>query len=72
MSLHSDRVSWFRDNQTLLFLLNAVCLTEKQQSEQGEKLIPNTFIMFGFFYLFTGLNPVHMHTPTWFQEPDEC
>jgi hypothetical protein len=31
MSLHSDTLVWFRANQSLLFLLNAVCLAEKQQ-----------------------------------------
>jgi hypothetical protein len=31
MSLHSDTLFWFRSNQSLLFLLNAVCLAEKQQ-----------------------------------------
>ena len=31
MSLHSDTLFWFRANQSLLFLLNAVCLVEKQQ-----------------------------------------
>ena len=31
MSPHSDTLSWFRNNQSLLFLLNAVCLAEKQQ-----------------------------------------
>ena len=31
MSSHSDTSSWFRDNQSLLFLLNAACLAEKQQ-----------------------------------------
>ena len=31
MSLHSDTLSWFRANQSLLFLLNAVCLAEMQQ-----------------------------------------
>ena len=31
MSLHSDTSFWFRANQSLLFLLNAVCLAEKQQ-----------------------------------------
>jgi len=30
MSLHSDTLSWFRANQSLLFLLNDVCLAEKQ------------------------------------------
>jgi hypothetical protein len=30
MSLHSDTLSWIRANQSLLFLLNAVCLAEKQ------------------------------------------
>jgi len=46
-----DTLSWFRVTQSLLFLLNAACLAEKQQPDQGEKLVPNTFIMF-FFYLF--------------------
>jgi hypothetical protein len=49
MSLHSHPVFWFRANQSLLFLLNDVCLAEKQQPEQGEKLVPNTFIKFVFF-----------------------
>jgi len=31
MSLQSDTLSWFRTNQSLFFLLNAVCLAEKQQ-----------------------------------------
>ena len=31
MSPHSDTLSWFRDNQSLLFLLNAACLVDKQQ-----------------------------------------
>ena len=31
MTLHSDTLFWFRANQSLLFLLNAVCLAEKQQ-----------------------------------------
>ena len=31
MSPHSDTLSWFRANQSLLFLLNAACLAEKQQ-----------------------------------------
>ena len=31
MSPHLDTLSWFRANQSLLFLLNAVCLAEKQQ-----------------------------------------
>ena len=30
MSLHTDTFSWFRANQYLLFLLNDVCLAEKQ------------------------------------------
>jgi len=55
----------------LLLLLNAACLAEKQQPDQEEKLVPIIFIVFGFF-LFTGLNPVHIHTPTCFQGPDDC
>ena len=31
MSPHSDTLSWFRADQSLLFLLNAACLLEKQQ-----------------------------------------
>jgi len=31
MSLHSDTLFGFRANQSLLFLLNAACLAEKQQ-----------------------------------------
>ena len=31
MSLHADTLFWFRANQSLLFLLNAACLAEKQQ-----------------------------------------
>ena len=31
MSPHSDTLSWFRANQSLLFLLNVACLAEKQQ-----------------------------------------
>jgi hypothetical protein len=31
MSPHPDTLSWFRVNQSLLFLLNAVCLEGKQR-----------------------------------------
>ena len=31
MLLHSDTLFWFRANPSLLFLLNAACLAEKQQ-----------------------------------------
>jgi hypothetical protein len=31
MSPHSDTLSWFWANQSFLFLLNNVCLAEKQQ-----------------------------------------
>jgi hypothetical protein len=31
MSLHSDTLFWFQTNQSLLFLLNAARLAEKQQ-----------------------------------------
>jgi hypothetical protein len=31
MSLHSDTLSWFRANQSLLLLLNAACFVEMQQ-----------------------------------------
>jgi hypothetical protein len=39
MSLHSDILFWFRANQSLLFLLNAACLAEKQAN--------TIFIVFG-------------------------
>ena len=31
MSLHSDALFWFRADQSLLFILNAACLAQKQQ-----------------------------------------
>jgi hypothetical protein len=31
ISPHSDTLSWFQANHSLLFLLNAACLAEKQQ-----------------------------------------
>ena len=31
MSLHSDTLFWFQANESLLYLLNAACLAEKQQ-----------------------------------------
>ena len=31
MSLHSDTLSWFRANQSLLFLRNDACFAEKKQ-----------------------------------------
>jgi hypothetical protein len=30
ISFHSDTLFWFRANQSLLFLLNAACVAEKQ------------------------------------------
>jgi hypothetical protein len=33
VSLHSDKLSWFRPNQSLLFLLNAACIAVKQQKQ---------------------------------------
>ena len=47
MWLHSDTLSWFRANQSLLFLLNAVCLAEKEQ-------IP---ILWSLVWSDRGLNP---------------
>ena len=32
MSLHTDTLSWFRVNPSMLFLLNVACLAEKRQS----------------------------------------
>jgi hypothetical protein len=46
MSPHSDTLSWF--HQSFLFLLSDACLVEKPQPAQGEKRVPNTFIMFVF------------------------
>ena len=68
MSPHSDTLSWFRANQSLLFRFNAACLVEKHQSDQGEKLVPNTFIMFGFFYLQDQIPFIfipHLFSRTW-------
>ena len=31
MLLHSDTLSWFQANQSLLLILDVVCLAEKQQ-----------------------------------------
>jgi hypothetical protein len=39
MSLHSDTLFWFRANQSLLFLLNAACLAEKQQIPTLKSLV---------------------------------
>ena len=51
-SLHAGTLSRFRANQSLLLLLSAACLPEKQQ-------IPS-FIVFGFTQ--TGLEPTIYHT----------
>ena len=49
MSPHSDTLSGFRADQSLLFLLNAACLVEKQQipigyslnlTDRGSNLLP--------------------------------
>ena len=32
MYLHTDTLSWFRANQSLLLLISAVCLAKKQQT----------------------------------------
>jgi hypothetical protein len=47
LSPHSDILSWFRANQSLLFLLNVACLAEKQQ-------IP---FLLSLVWLDRGLNP---------------
>ena len=39
MSPHSDTLSWFRANQSLLFLLNAVYSVEKQQIPELYSLV---------------------------------
>ena len=36
---HSDTLSWFQANQSLLFLLNAVCLVEKKQIPNLKSLV---------------------------------
>ena len=42
MSLHLDTLFWFQANQSLLILLNAVCLAEKQQIPILQSLVwPN-------------------------------
>ena len=52
MSPHSDTLSWFRAFQSLLFLLNAACLVEKQQ-------IP---IFLVFDLTLPGIEPKIYHT----------
>jgi hypothetical protein len=39
MSPHTDTLFWFQANQSLLFLLNAVCLEEKQQIPISKSLV---------------------------------
>ena len=51
LSSHLDTLYWFRANQSLLFLLNAECLEEKQQ-------IP--ILVFGLTQ--SGLEPTIYHT----------
>ena len=45
MSPHSDTISWFPANQSLLFLLNATYLVEKQQIPilTGSGIEPTTY-----------------------------
>ena len=50
-SPHSGTLSWFRANQSLLFLLNAACLAEKTNTK---------FIVFGLTR--PGLEPTTYHT----------
>ena len=52
MSPHLDTLSWFRADQSLLFLLNAACLPEKQQI--------SICIVFGMTR--PGLEPTIYHT----------
>ena len=52
MLLHSDTLFWFIANQSLLFLLNAACLADKQQIQ--------IFIVFGLTR--PGLEPTSHHT----------
>ena len=39
MLFHLDTLSWFKVNQSLLFLLNAVCFVEKQQIQILQSLV---------------------------------
>ena len=55
---HSDTIFWFRANQFLLFLLNAVCLAEKQKHTYS--------IIFGLTQ--SGLEPTIYRT-RWAREP---
>ena len=52
MSLHSEILFWFTANQSLLFLLNAASLAEKQQI---------SILVFGLTW--TGLEPTICHSP---------
>jgi hypothetical protein len=49
ISIHSSTLSWFRANQSLLFLLNVVCLAKKQQIPEIEKKCT-------IYFLFRALN----------------
>ena len=53
MSLHSDTLIWFRANQSLLFLLTAACLEEKQATNTN-------FIVLGLTW--PGLEPTIYRT----------
>jgi hypothetical protein len=52
MSLHSETLFWFTANQSLLLLLSAVCLAEKQQI---------SILVFGLTW--TGLEPTIYRSP---------
>ena len=52
MSLHSETLFWFTANQSLLLLLSAVCLAEKQQI---------SILVFGLNW--TGLELTICHSP---------
>ena len=65
MSSHSYTLFWFRANQSFLFLLNDACLAEKQQPEQGEKLVPNTLMFVFFIYRIKSCSYLDLFSRTW-------
>jgi len=59
-SFNSDRLPWVRINQSLLLLLNTLCLAEKQQ-------IPN-FIVFGLIWSWLKTTTQSFSVSTFYEE----
>ena len=59
MSLRSDTVYWFRTNQSLLFLLNAVCLA------RSYKYFHNVWVFFNYRIKSCSYSYPNMFSRTW-------